>query len=100
MRTTTDLYLTFDPHTLKHDPAQDIVTLIELALQGDGAGAHELHSSTGWSLRRFNPAFAFMLSHIEERRVSSGVPEYPAHSFFLMDEDRVELQRLANRLWK
>jgi hypothetical protein len=98
VRTTTELYLTFDPHTLKHDPAEDVVKLIDLALAGDDAGAQDLHASTGWPLRRFNPAFAYMLSYIDEGRVASGVPEYPAHSFFLMDEDRVELKRLADRL--
>jgi len=59
----------------------------------------ELHEATGWSLRRFNPAFAYMLSQIDDRRVlKGGTDEYPARGFFLTDGDRVDLSRFAARL--
>lgn len=50
-------------------------------------------------LRRFNPAFAYLISEIDDRRVlKGGTNEYPARGFFLMDQDRVELHRFASRL--
>jgi hypothetical protein len=50
-------------------------------------------------LRRFNPAFAYMISQLDERRVLKGVTDdYPARGFLLMDADRVDLKRFAARL--
>ena len=58
-----------------------------------------LHEATGWPLRRFNPAFAYMLSQIDDRRVlKGGTDEYAAGGFFLVDSDRVDLHRFAARL--
>jgi hypothetical protein len=98
--TNPNLYFTFDPHTLKTDPANDAVALVDLVLtKKNTIGAEELHKESGWPLRRFNPAFAYLLSQIDEQRVSkSGTREYPAHAFFLMESDRVDLHRFASRL--
>jgi hypothetical protein len=94
------LYFSFDPHALSTDPAMDAVALVDLVLtKKDTIGAEELHKESGWSLRRFNPAFAYLLSQIDERRVSKGGSnEYPAYAFFLIDGDRVDLHRFAARL--
>ncbi|UPJ57014.1 hypothetical protein [Bradyrhizobium sp. 192] len=100
MRTTAELFITFDPHAVKTDPASDVVVIVDLALtKSDTVGVEELHAATGWPLRRFNPAFAYMISQINERRVlGGGTNDYPARGFFLMDEDRVDLKRFADRL--
>lgn len=40
-----------------------------------------------------------MVSQIDERRVlAGGTNDYPVRGFFLMDEDRVDLKRFADRL--
>jgi hypothetical protein len=100
MRATVDLYVTFDPHAIKTDPAADVVTLIDIALaKTDGMAAEELHAATGWPLRRFNPAFAYMLTQLDDGRVLRGGPQdYPARAFMLIDSDRVDMHRFAARL--
>jgi hypothetical protein len=100
LRPSVELYITFDPHTVKTDPALDVVTLVDMALaKTDTVGSDELHQATGWPLRRFNPAFAYMLSQIDDgRALKGGTDEYPARGFFLVDGDRVDLHRFAARL--
>jgi hypothetical protein len=100
IRVAAELFITFDPHAIKTDPASDVVTLVDLALaRSNTVGVEELHAATGWPLRRFNPAFAYMVSQIDGRRVlAGGTNDYPARGFFLMDEDRVDLKRFADRL--
>ncbi len=100
MTSNASLYITFDPYALKTDPAADVVILVDMVLaKKDTVGVEELHKETGWPLRRFNPAFAYLISEIDDRRVlKGGTNEYPARGFFLMDQDRVELHRFASRL--
>lgn len=104
MFTTESLFIEFDPHTGKSNPEIDVVQLVDLALANSGAssvGPEELHAATGWPLRRFNPAFAYMVSQIDEGRVLKGSTEdYPARGFLLIDTDRVALHRFASRLRK
>lgn len=100
MTTTLNLYIEFDPHAVKTDPAADVVALVDLALaKTNTAGVEELYRETGWPLRRFNPAFAYLVSQIDDRRVlKGGTNDHPARGFFLMDGDRVDLHRFASRL--
>lgn len=100
MTSNASLYITFDPYALKTDPAVDVVTLVDMALaKKESIGVEELHKETGWPLRRFNPAFAYLISQMDERRVlKGGTNEYPARGFYLVDQDRVELHRFALRL--
>ena len=73
MCTTTDLYLMFDPHAIGQNPADDAVKLIELVLaKTNTVGVEDLHKESEWPLRRFNPAFACIISRIEDRRVLRG----------------------------
>jgi hypothetical protein len=97
---TVELFLAFDPHAVGNNPAEDVVTLVDLALAStESMGAEELHKVTGWPLRRFNPAFVYMLSQIDDRRVlKGGMDEYAARGFVLLDSDRVDLRRIAARL--
>jgi hypothetical protein len=100
MRATAETYITFDPHTLKHDPAVDVADLVDLALaETNAVDVQKLHVASGWPLRRFNPAFAYIIAHLDDRRVlKGGTNDYPARGFFLMDGDRVDLKRFAARL--
>jgi hypothetical protein len=98
--TTMEFFIAFDPHAVKSDPASDVVTVIELVLSEKKiTSAEELHSATGWPLRHFNPAFAYMISLIDDKRIlRGGVSDYPARGFLLVDEDKVELKRFVTRL--
>lgn len=102
MFTTPDLFITFDPHTGKSNPETDVVALVDLALGKSATGTvgvEELHEASGFPLRRFNPAFAYLVSQIDERRVlQGGTDDYPARGFLMTDGDRVALQRFAARL--
>jgi hypothetical protein len=97
---TSELFITFDPHAIKTDPALDVVAIAEMALaKSHTVSAEELHKSTGWPLRRFNPAFAYMISQIDEQRVLfGGTNDYPARGFSPINEDKVALRRFINQL--
>jgi hypothetical protein len=104
MFTTTEFFIAFDPHTGKSNPAVDVVVLVDLTLAKTGTGSatigpEELHEATDWPLRRFNPAFAYLVSQIDDRRVlKGGADEYAARGFLMIDSDRVALHRFAARL--
>lgn len=97
--TNPNLYFTFDPHVLQTDPAIDAAALGDLILKKGFVEAAQLHDECGWPLRRFNPAFAYLLTQIDDERVSkTNVPDYPAYGFLLMDSERVDLHRFASRM--
>ena len=102
MFTTADLFIAFDPHTGKSNPEVDVVGLVDLTLQTSGTrtiGSEELFEQSGWPLRRFNPAFSFMISQIDDGRVlRGGSDDHPARGFLLTDGNRVTLHRFAARL--
>jgi hypothetical protein len=102
MFTTPDLFITFDPHTGKSNPETDVVALVDLALGKSATGTvgvEELYETSGFPLRRFNPAFAYLVSQVDDRRVlPGGTVDYPARGFLMTDSDRVALQRFAARL--
>ena len=100
--TTVELFLEFDPHALKSDPTADAVAIADLVLadaKPRTIDVEALFKATGWTLRRFNPAFACVVAQINEERVLHGGSDtYPARGFALLDEDRVDLKRFADRL--
>jgi hypothetical protein len=101
MNCTTDLYLDFDRHRTKNDPEADIAVLLDAILSGgnEDIDVEELHRTTGFELRRFNPLFSFVVARVDERRVfQSRTEDYPEGGFFLTDEERVELRRLRTKL--
>jgi hypothetical protein len=100
MHCELELFATFDPLTLGSDPTADAAALARRALELDGTiGIPALHDATEWSVRRFNPALAIMLSKIDDRHVSKTVDgTYPTRHFFLTAEDRVELRRFAGSM--
>lgn len=102
MFATTDLYIAFDPHTEKSDPEVDVVALVDYALSISGTRVvdpEDLLNRSGWPLRRFNPAFAYMISQIDDGRVlKGGSDDHPARGFLMTDGERVTLHRFAARL--
>lgn len=101
---TTDLFATFDPVACGTDPYADAGELIARILAAVEAGEEsidpaKLHEGLGWELRRFNPALAIIVAHVDSSRVSDEYGgEYVARYFFLLPEDEVVLERLAERL--
>ena len=97
MRCELELFATFDPITLGTDPTADAAELANLALLEEGTiGVPAFHERTGWSLRRFNPALAIMLTKIDDRRIGkTNDGTYPTRHFSLAAEDRVELGRFV-----
>jgi hypothetical protein len=88
MFTTADLFIAFDPCTGKSSPEVDVVALIDHALAKSGTctvGPEELHEKSGWPLRRFNPAFTYMISQIDDRRVLEGRLGRLSGAGFLVD---------------
>lgn len=99
VRTTADLFATFDPCTQQDDPVADAVKLAERILAGpDAVDVGALHAQTGWSLRRFNPAIAQVIPLIDNGHVGEEYgTEYPSRWFHALAEDRVELKRFVAR---
>lgn len=99
-----DLFATFDPVALCTDPYADAYELIGRILQqvevSDGSiDPAKVHEDLGWELRRFNPALSIVIGHVDSRRVSDEYDgEYVAQFFFLLPEDEIALERLAERL--
>lgn len=95
VRPTVDLYASFDRHAIGSDPLEDAAELVKRVLDGkDQVATAELHEATGWTRRRFNPAFALMLGRIDAQRISAELcSDYPTRHFFLMPIDRAELRR-------
>ncbi len=93
------LFLTFDPLVGGDDPTLDAADLAErVRTREGGVAAQELHSDTGWPLRRFNPALARMIREIDPRHVSkTGDMTYPTRHFHVDASDRVSLRRFIER---
>ena len=99
-RPSNDLYVTFDPIASGTDPMADAVVLAGRALEeDDGVNVRALHTASEWSLRRFNPALAVVVSQIDDRRVSKTMSgEYQTTWFGLLPEDRIALKRFIQRM--
>jgi len=94
-----DLFLTFDPHCLGHDPVVDTLSLIPLVLSKQNVSLPELHAESGLDLRRFNPAVGLIIDVVGEGRISrSWLEGYSTPHFLLVDEDRVAIRRLERQL--
>jgi hypothetical protein len=95
-----ELFITFDPHTMQTNPASDALTICDMCLAKDeSVGVENLHEATGWPLRRFNPAFSYLIAQIDEEHVfEGGTDQFPARGFYLTDEDRVLLKRFSKRI--
>ena len=91
-----DTYEQVDPQVMGWDTKADAVEIARLMLAGNTGHAPELHEKTGWSKRRFNPAFRFLLPLFPEGRIRRVIqPDYPSLGVVLADDDRAQLRRLV-----
>ena len=94
----------FDPVALHTNPYADATELMGRILKqaeaSDGSiDPAKLQEELGWELRRFNPALSIVIDQVDSRRVSDEYGgEYVARYFFLLPEDEIALERLAERL--
>ncbi|WP_141322212.1 hypothetical protein [Sinorhizobium fredii] len=101
VRPTLDLFAVFDPVVVGFTPFIDAGELIDLILDGtmDSVRLSDLHEKTGWAIRRFNPAVSYVISLIEDGRVSgeTGSHPYPVRYFSVAAPDRVEMRAFLKR---
>jgi hypothetical protein len=92
---TYALYALFDPVTLHTSPQADAVATARAALDLDSGDASELEAHLGWPRRRFNPAFALMLTLVHDGRVRKVIQaDYPSLGFLMAAEERVRFKAL------
>jgi len=78
------------------DTDADSIEIARLMLAEDTGHAPELHERTGWTKRRFNPAFRLLLPMFPDGRVRKVLqPDYPSLGVVMADEDRAKLRRLV-----
>lgn len=93
-----DTYEQVDPQVMGWDTKADAVEIAPLMLAENTGHAPELHEKTGWSKRRFNPAFRLLLPLFPEGRIRQVIqPDYPSLGVVLADDDRAKLRRLVAR---
>ena len=93
---TVELFITFDPEITGYDPTKDSVDLARMLIDKPQLGRRtsELEKASGWDRRRFNPAFALVVSNVAEGRVRKPIQnEYPAIGMQIENEDIVRLHR-------
>ena len=91
-----DAYAQIDPQVMGWDTDADSIEIARLMLAEDTGHAPELHERTGWTKRRFNPAFRLLLPMFPDGRVRKVLqPDYPSLGVVMADEDRAKLRRLV-----
>jgi hypothetical protein len=92
---TYALFALFDPLTQGTSPQSDAVAVARAALDLDSGDARELEAHLGWPRRRFNPAFALLLTRVDDRSIRKVVqPDYPSLGFGIAAEERVRFRAL------
>jgi len=90
-----ELYALFDPVVLGSSPQNDAVALARAALDLDSGDARELEAHLGWPRRRFNPAFALVLTLVHQARIRQVIqPDYPRMGFLMAADERVRFKAL------
>ncbi|GGE06175.1 hypothetical protein GCM10011515_27080 [Tsuneonella deserti] len=100
VRTTVELFVACDAAITGHDPVEDSVILARMLIADPDLGgrASDLEKAAGWERRRFNPAFALVISNVAEGRVRSVIQnDYPSVGVLIADEDVVQLRRYVQR---
>lgn len=94
--TEAALYWSFDGAAMGYDTLRDAATLAGHLLREPALGLSQaLHAETGWPLRRFNPAQAFLLPLVSPGLVSRSMPtDYATESVSLDADSRYRLRTL------
>lgn len=96
LRIMQRLYEQLDWQFMGWNTLDDAAMLAKMVLAGERAVAPVLHNATGWSLRRFSPAWKHLVAHIGPGRVSQEKGTgYSNPSFSPLAEDRVALRQLV-----
>ena len=91
---TPNAYEQLDPQVMRWDTIRDAASIAEIMLHHKTGHAPDLEELTGWSRRRFNPAFRFVLQVFPEGRIRRVLQsEYPSLGVAIAPEDRVNLRR-------
>ncbi len=89
------LYALFDPVVNETSPRGDAVKIAKAALELDSGHAPELEAHLGWPRRRFNPAFALLLTLAADGRVRKVIQaDYPSLGFAMAAEERARFNAL------
>ena len=92
----TTLFALFDPVTVQTSPQSDAVEIAKAALDLDSGHAPELEAHIGWPRRRFNPAFALLLTLVADGRVRQVIQaDYPRLGFKMAAEERIRFKKLV-----
>ena len=99
-----DLYWEFDEAVLGTNPIDDAATLAKLALKALGSlgdkkdgklQAEALHKASGWDLRRFNPAFAYLVEEFADDAREGDTGNYYVEALTITSKDVPGLKELA-----
>lgn len=99
VRLTAGAYTQLDHQIMGWNTMDDARHVAGLVLEmGQSARTADLHRSTGWEKRRFNPAFSIVLGFVHDGPISAeNQPDYPTRFFYLSPADRARLRRFLNR---
>lgn len=87
-------YEKLDGQIMGWETNADAIEIARLMLSENDGHAPNLHTKTGWSLRRFNPAFRLLLPIFPDGRIRELPSQYVALGVLLDGEDRAKLRRL------
>lgn len=93
------LFWAFDEPALGYRTIADATALGNAVLNqtNNSTSSEKLFLSTNWELRRFNPALAYLLTCVDERRRSQeNQAKYPVRSFIVLDSDRGRIRRFVH----
>ena len=100
VRTTVELFVACDPAITGQDPVEDSVVLAGMLIDSPqlGGSTRNLEQAVGWERRRFNPAFALVVTNVAPGRVRGSIQnDYPTIGVILADEDIIQLRRYVQR---
>jgi hypothetical protein len=92
-----DLFWIFDPIVHKTDPQADAVELAKHMLaDSELETVQRLHDKVRWPKRQLNPAVAYLMQFVDDRRTRKVIQhDYPTIGFVLNSEDRFQLRRFV-----
>lgn len=95
LRPKYQLYWAFDRQVFQYDPDEDVMHLARMILEDETrSSADKLVNCQNWTLRRFNPAFARIVTLFPEGRIYTAQANepYPAAGIMVTAEERVKLK--------
>ena len=95
LRVSANFYEFTDSSVMGWTTTNDARRLAEEALLQNSGQASRLHATSGWSHRRFNPAFRYLLDQLPSNFVSKERSAlYPAATFLMQPEVRATLRKM------